>query len=129
MLYMIVHVSCSIVTAGRATLGPEHLDKLFVTVLAAKEDWRAIGTSLGFGIEELNEITGVISMHNSHGFFQELLRRWLNRAPPNHPFPQVRHLASALRDVGMHRIALDNLERQFQRLKHQEDEMAANVNT
>ena len=94
--------------SDKPTLGPDHLNELFVTVKGAKEKWRNIGTFMGFG-HELDEIPRTIGLTDDTGYFQELLKRWLNRAPPQYSFPHMEELASALREAGMHRTAY-NLE-------------------
>ena len=95
--------------ADKPTLGPEHLSELFDIVKGAKAKWRNIGTSMGFSHEELSEIPHTIGLTDDTGYFQELLQRWLNRAPPRYSFPRVEELASALREVRMDRTAY-NLE-------------------
>ena len=74
---------------------------------AAKQKWRAIGTELGFQDEELREIPHTTALNDETDYFKELLRRWLDQAPPNHPFPHVKDLATALRApaVGKERTA------------------------
>ena len=93
--------------ADKPTLGPDHLSELFETVRGAKEKWRNIGTSLGFSYEELSEIPRTIGLTDDSEYFHELLRRWLNRAPPRYSFPQVEELASALRKAGRHQTVYD----------------------
>ena len=92
--------------ADKPTLGPDHLSELFETVKGAKEKWSDIGTRLGFG-HELDEIPRTIGLTDDSGYFRELLKRWLNRAPPQYTFPRVKELASALREARMHRTAYD----------------------
>ena len=94
--------------ADEPPLGPEHLSELFDIVKGAKEKWRSIGTSLGFS-HELDGIPRTIGLTDDSGYFQELLKRWLNRAPHRYSFPRVEELASALREAGMHLTAY-NLE-------------------
>ena len=74
---------------------------------AAKQKWKAIGTELGFEDEELREIPHTTALNNDTDYFKELLRKWLDQAPPNHPFPHVKDLATALRApaVGKERTA------------------------
>ena len=91
------------------TLGPDHLSEFFETLIFAKEKWRNIGTSMGFSREELSKIRNTDGLNDDTGYLQELLKRWLNRAPPHYSFPRLEELASALRQAGMHLTAY-NLE-------------------
>ena len=107
---MLVLLCCSdkpTLESDQPILGPDHLSEFFETVRDAKKKWRNIGTSMGFSREELSEIQHTIGLTDDTGYFQELLKRWLNRAPPRYSFPQVEELASALREAGMHRTAYD----------------------
>ena len=107
---MLVLLCCSdkpTLDPDQPTLGPDHLSEFFEAVRGAKERWSDIGTSMGFSHEELFEITYTNGLTDDTGYFRELLKRWLNRAPPRHSFPQVEELASALREAGMHRTAYD----------------------
>ena len=107
---MLVLLCCSdkpTLESDQPTLGPDHLSEFFEAVKGAKEKWKNIGTSIGFRHRELDAITCTIGLTDDTGYFRELLKRWLNRAPPRHSFPRVEELASALREAGMHRTAYD----------------------
>ena len=107
---MLVLLCCSdkpTLDPDQPTLGPDHLSEFFEAVRGAKEKWRNIGTSMGFSHRELSEIQHYIGLTDVTGYFQELLKRWLNRAPPRYSFPQVKELASALCEAGMYRTAYD----------------------
>ena len=104
---MLVLLCCSDKPTDQPTLGPDHLSEFFETVRGAKEKWSDIGTSMGFSHEELRGITHTIGLTDDTDYFQELLKRWLNRAPPQYSFPRVEELASALREVRMDRTAYD----------------------
>ena len=107
---MLVLLCCSdkpTLESDQPTLGPDHLSEFFEAVKGAKEKWKNIGTSIGFRHGELDAITCTIGLTDDTGYFRELLKRWLNRAPPRHSFPRVEELASALREAGMHRTAYD----------------------
>ena len=107
---MLVLLCCSdkpTLDPDQPTLGPDHLSELFDTVRSAKEKWRNIGTSMGFSNVELTAITNTTGLTDDTDYFQELLKRWLNRAPPQYSFPRVEELASALHEVRMDRTAYD----------------------
>lgn len=66
---------------------------------SAVPNWRNVGVYLGFTISELNiiERRPLLIPEGCSGYFREMLAQWLKWAPPNHPLPSVRDLASALR--------------------------------
>ena len=70
--------------------------------------WKAFGLQLGLLLGELNtiEATPLLIPGGPPAFLQEVLSRWLNRAPP---FPTLAKLCSALRSraVDQSRIALE----------------------
>ena len=71
----------------------------------AKNKWKDVGKALGFALEDLDDIERTKGKDGDHYCFQELLKRWLKRAPPAYPFPHVKHLAGALRAAEEHRTA------------------------
>ena len=89
------------------TLGPEHLDQLAKAVRDAKDSWRAVGEALGFTVQDLDDIEHARGRGENGNCFQELLKRWLDRAPPVHSFPRVKQIADALRAVRKHRTAYE----------------------
>ena len=66
-----------------------------------------MGEALGFTVQDLNDIERAKGKGEDYYCFQELLLRWLKRAPPLHPFPHVKQLADALRAAGEHRTAYE----------------------
>ena len=66
-------------------------------VSEAAANWRALGRELGFNHDELTEVTRCSGLHGDKDYMDELLSRWLKRAPPGHPLPCVEDLATALR--------------------------------
>ena len=68
---------------------------------------RALGRELGFTHTELTEVTRRLGLHGDKDYIDEMLSRWLKRAPPNHPLPCVEDLATALCSVGEERTAYD----------------------
>ena len=71
----------------------------------AAAEWRDVGRKLGFTRDELDDIVTHPGLHRVKDYMDELLSRWLKRAPPNHPLPCVEDLATALRSVGEDRTA------------------------
>ena len=84
----------------------DHRDIVEVTKNACSE-WRCIGDNLGFTYDELSDITRVPGQHDNKGYYATMLRRWLDWALPNHNFPTVQDLSSALRKAGKERQAND----------------------
>ena len=90
------------------TLGPEHLDVLAAVVDGAKEKWKDVGKALDFPASELQEVARAMDKDGDNFCLQELLKRWLDRAPPLYPFPHVKQLADALRtSAKKHKNAYD----------------------
>jgi len=79
--------------------------------------WKDLGLQLGLTLNELTTIenTPLLIPCAPTSFLQEMLHRWLNRAPPSHPFPTITKLCDALRSctVGEERVAYD-LEQQYE---------------
>ena len=69
----------------------------------ASSEWNSIGHNLGFTYDELSDITRVPGQHDDKGYYATMLRRWLDWALPNHNFPTVQDLSSALRKAGKER--------------------------
>ena len=90
--------------------GKDHqwLSEAVISEAAAK--WRHVGRALKFSYNELRAIANERSLKTSEHYMQELLSRWLKRAPPNHPLPCVEDLATALRSVGEERTAHDLIQ-------------------
>ena len=65
-----------------------------------------MGEELNFPAQELNDIERAKGKDGDYYCFQELLLRWLKRAPPL-PFPHVKQLADALRERGEYRTAYE----------------------
>ena len=74
--------------------------------------WRAVGLQLGLLYGELGviEATPLLIPGGPVAYLQEVLSRWLDRAPP---FPTLKHLCGALRSQDQSRIALE-LQQQYQ---------------
>ena len=46
--------------------------------------WRALGRELGFTHDELGAVVALPGLHEVKDYMDELLSRWLKRAPPKH---------------------------------------------
>ena len=78
-----------------------------------------MGEALGFTVQDLDNIGREKGRDGDYYCFQELLLRWLKRAPPLHPFPHVKQLADALRAAGEERTAYDlEHSKEFEELSH-----------
>ena len=65
---------------------------------------------LGFTHDESEGIVRHPGLHGVKDYMDELLSRWLKRAPPKHPLPCVEDLATALRSVEEDRTAYDLMQ-------------------
>ena len=70
-------------------------------------EWKPIGRELGYTEDELSSIVRETGQTGEEDYYAEMLRRWLDWAPPNHTYPSIPQLSSALRAVGKERMALD----------------------
>ena len=76
-------------------------------VSEAAANWRDVGKALKFSHDQLKIIANAKSLNTDEHYMQELLSKWLKRAPPKHPLPCVEDLATALRSVEEDRTAYD----------------------
>ena len=87
------------------------------TVPTCHRDWKALGLQLGLTLKELKAIESMLLLIPSDpaAILHEMLYKWLNRAPPSHPFPTITKLCDALRSctVREERFAYD-IEQQYQ---------------
>ena len=90
-----------------AVLCADDHTEIWKTTKSACIQWRGIGRELGFTIDELDSIVREPGRHGDVDYYEAILRRWLDWAPPNHPNPSLRCLISALRAVGKERLAND----------------------
>ena len=79
-------------------------------VSEAAANWRDVGKALKFSHDHLKTIANEKSLNTDEHYMDELLSRWLNWAPPNHPLPCVEDLATALRSVEKERTAYDLMQ-------------------
>ena len=82
----------------------DHTD-ICQTTQSASSQWRAIGGKLGFTFDELDSIVREPGRYGDVDYYQAMLRRWLDWAPPNHSDPTLQCLTSALRAVGKEKQA------------------------
>ena len=73
---------------------------IFVSTKSACDKWRAIGWGLGFTSDELGAIVREPGRNGDEDYYEAMLRRWLDWAPPNHTPPSLQSLLSALRAAG-----------------------------
>ena len=95
-----------------ANLAENDHTKIFQTTKSANGRWRAIGRCLGFAIDELDSIVREPGRHVDEDYYEAMLRRWLDWAPPNHTPPSLQSLLSALRTEGKD-IQANNLEAEY----------------
>ena len=90
-----------------ATLNECDHANIYLSTKSACSKWRAIGWELGFTTDELDSIVREPGRHGDGDYYEAMLRRWLDWAPPNHTHPSIQSLLSALRAVGKERQAND----------------------
>ena len=88
-------------------LNEDEHTRIFQTTKSASGKWRAIGRELGFTADELDAITHETGRSCEEDYYEAMLRRWLDWAPPNHSHPTIQNLSSSLRAVGKERQAWD----------------------
>ena len=71
-----------------APLNRKDHQSLCEAVSEAAAKWRDVGEALKFSYDELGLIASERSLRKDEHYMQELLSRWLKRAPPNHPLPR-----------------------------------------
>jgi len=86
-------------------------------LLPTASHWKDLGLQLGLTLKELNTVESMplLIPDGPAAFLREMLHRWLNRAPPSHPFPTITKLCDALRSctVREERLACD-IEQHYQ---------------
>eukprot|EP00731_Ephydatia_muelleri_P009220 Em0004g1558a len=81
---------------------------IFQCTKSARDKWRAIGRELGFTSDELDSIVREPGRYGDEDYYEAMLRRWLDWAPPNHTrHPSLQSLLSALRAAGKEKQAND----------------------
>ena len=88
-----------------ATLKECDHSNIFQTTKSACDKWRAIGWGLDFTTDELDAIVREPGRNGDEDYYEAMLRRWLDWAPPNHTSPSLQSLLSALRAAGKERQA------------------------
>ena len=96
---------------------PHDLPFLMEQFQPVADIWRLLGVTLGLTLVELDEIEGMplLIPGGPAAFLQEMLNKWLKRAPPSHPFPTLTMLCDALRGGGTaeERRVAHNLEQHY----------------
>ena len=102
---------------GHSLLDPHDLAFFMEQLLPVANHWKDLGLQLGLTLKELNTIENMplLIPDGPAAFLREMLHRWLNQAPPSHPFPTITKLCDALRSctVKEERLAYD-IEQQYQ---------------
>ena len=88
-------------------LSDDHHTLLFILTKTASDRWRAIGRNLGFAEDQLNTIVHEPDCLYVQDYYEAMLKRWLDWAPPNHGYPTLDGLVTALRAAGKERLAND----------------------
>eukprot|EP00731_Ephydatia_muelleri_P015895 Em0009g319a len=94
----------------QAVLCADNHTEICQNTKSASSKWRAIGGELGFTFDELDSIVREPGRNGVVDYYQAMLRRWLDWAPPNHTDPTLQHLISALRAVGKEKQAANLLK-------------------
>ena len=73
----------------------------------ATPQWQAIGDALGLLPSDLTMIqqSPMLVPQGPPGYFHEMLSQWLNWVPPNHSWPTLEALETALRSSGSESLA------------------------
>eukprot|EP00731_Ephydatia_muelleri_P001593 Em0001g1593a len=90
-----------------ATLNEFDHANIFQSTKSACPKWRAIGWELDFTTDELDAIVREPGRNGDEDYYEAMLRRWLDWAPPNHTPPSLQSMLSALRAAGKGRQAND----------------------
>ena len=105
---LLASVSITSFVDGVATNLNEHNHtEIFRTTKSACDKWRAIGRNLDFTIDELDIIVREPGRNGDEDYYEAMLRRWLDWAPPKHTPPSLQRLRSALRAAGKEKQAND----------------------
>ena len=105
MTCFIAYQFCSLDDVITVVLTEQDHGNIFRSTKSACDKWRAIGRELGFTIDELDSIVREPGRNGDEDYYEAMLRRWLDWAPPNHSPPSLQNLLSALRASGKERLA------------------------
>ena len=99
--------NCIHCIAYLGVLTAQDLHILTSIMKAAAPQWQAIGGALGFLYSDLTIIqnTPMLIPQAPQSYFREMLSQWLNWAPPNHSWPTLEALETALRSSGSESLA------------------------
>eukprot|EP00731_Ephydatia_muelleri_P013282 Em0007g592a len=87
-------------------LNDEHTDDILRIIRKCAAKWKEIGRGLGFKKSELDDISTETGRNTTVDYLEALISRWLNWAPPSHPFPNQKDLAGVLRSSEVKEEAL-----------------------
>ena len=100
-------VQCILLDDVTAILDEHDHTEIFQTTESASAEWRAIGRKLGFTVSEMDSIVREPGRNGDVDYYEAMLKRWLDWAPPSHTPPSLQSLQSALRAAGKERQAND----------------------
>ena len=89
-----------------SVLTDENTDDIVTVIRKSAGKWKEIGRGLGFKKAELDEISTENARNSAVDYLEALISRWLNWAPPTHPFPNQKDLAAVLRSPEVKEEAL-----------------------
>jgi len=100
------------------TLTDKDLFVLFQILEPATPKWKTIGLALGFLSYQLTVIERkpMLIPEGDSGYIRDMLNQWLKWAPPNHEWPTVTALATALQSCQQENLAV-NLRAKFMQEK------------
>jgi len=96
------------------TLTDKDLFVLLQILEPATPKWKTIGLALGFLYDQLTVIERkpMLIPEGDSGYIRDMLNQWLKWAPPNHEWPTVTALATALQSCQLENLAV-NLRAKF----------------
>ena len=103
----IFYASNVVLTGNETRLSESHLSDIISILKNAAAKWKQIGLNLRFLSSELTiiERKPMLLPEGDTAFFSEMLTQWLKWAPPNHPWPTLEALSSALQNAGEESLA------------------------
>jgi len=96
------------------TLTDKDLFVLLQILKPAAPKWKTIGLALGFLYDQLTVIERkpLLIPEGDSGYIRDMLNQWLKWAPPDHDWPTVTALATALQSCQLENLAA-NLREKF----------------
>ena len=107
MLLISLHLNTSLLDDVTVILNEDDHGNIFGSTKSACDKWRTVGRELGFTMNKLDSIVREPGRNGDEDYYEAMLMKWLNWAPPNHCYPSLQTLLSALRVAGKERLAND----------------------